>query len=425
MKPDRRVLPPALARGGSGNGRPAVRPGSRLHRNPPSIVSQRSDALDRRAHAARARAPGRASIGSISARWTRVWRASSTPGINPPYSFNRSRACGLFSDRWWSALWTTRSTLARGGFRKWIASEWVRSRPGRAGVRARASSGGRPDRVDAPDLRGQRANSSCWPLFARSSQIGLLQDLGAGACWRRFSRARCAEEKTGAGGPALQSYGEGGHGGAGERGAIGAPAVLMFGGETAIASVTHQLRPDAKFGCTGQGEPGYIGAPRWDARRFLTLARLVRRGRRAYTPARLPFAARGLRGGGAASTPVDFAAALGEALEECLGVLAAARATASKAASVNSIARRPASRPRRPEQRSLTGGKGRAGRSSRKWRAIRAGPRTAWSGCTRSRVGGIRARGRAVAPARGGARCGRAGSAPRGSGRAPRGAGDS
>ncbi|MGE5177809.1 MAG: acyl-CoA reductase [Bacteroidota bacterium] len=121
-----------------------------------------------------------------------------------------------------------------------------------------------------------------------------------------------------------------------ERAALAeAPAVLAFGGEIATASLARMCRPDAKTVFHGpKVSVAYLG------RGALSRANAPSAARRLAEDAALydqqgclsPHAIYVERGG--AVTPVDFAAALGEALEEALGYAPPKRSSASQAASL-------------------------------------------------------------------------------------------
>jgi hypothetical protein len=121
-----------------------------------------------------------------------------------------------------------------------------------------------------------------------------------------------------------------------ERAALAsAPAVLAFGGESAIASIARQLRPDAKVVLHGpKVSLGYVGKGALGRAALRGLARQAALDVALYDQQGClsPHAFYVERG--AAATPVDFAAALGEALESASEELPRREPTATEAAAV-------------------------------------------------------------------------------------------
>jgi hypothetical protein len=211
--------------------------------------------------------------------------------------------------------------LARGGLRKWIASELGsvsaldRPVPTREGVLRRAVGPEWMFQVYA----GNVPAVPVWPmltalvlksaLFAKTSaqEPVLAPHLARAIAEEDEALGRCLAVVWWKGGTAEM-----------ERAALAeAPAVLAFGGETAIASLARQPRPDARVLFHGpKVSLAYVG------RGALTRANVAAAARRLALDASLydqqgclsPHAVYVERG--AAVTPVDFAAAIGEALQE-------------------------------------------------------------------------------------------------------------
>lgn len=229
--------------------------------------------------------------------------------------------------------------LARGGFRKWIASELGsvaaldEPAPTREGVLRRATG---PEWM-LQIYAGNVPTVPVWPLFSAlllksallaktSAQEPLLAPLLARAI---------AEEDSELGACIAVLWWKGGTAELERAALAAAPAVLAFGGETAIASVTHQLRPDAKFVLHGpKVSLAYIGRAALGRAALPGLALQVAEDVALYDQQGClsPHAVYVERGG--AATPVDFAAALGEALETASASLPRREPTASEAASV-------------------------------------------------------------------------------------------
>ncbi|HLQ67497.1 MAG TPA: acyl-CoA reductase [Candidatus Limnocylindrales bacterium] len=229
--------------------------------------------------------------------------------------------------------------LARGGFRKWIASELgavsALDEPAatREGVLRRATG---PEWM-LQIYAGNVPTVPVWPLFSAlllksalfaktSAQEPLLAPLLARAI---------AEEDAELGACVAVVWWKGGTAELERAALAAAPAVLAFGGDHAIASIARQLRPDAKVVLHGpKVSLAYIGRGALGRAALPGLARQVAQDVALYDQQGClsPHAVYVERG--APVTPVDFAAALGEALEAASTSLPRREPTASEAASV-------------------------------------------------------------------------------------------
>jgi hypothetical protein len=229
--------------------------------------------------------------------------------------------------------------LARGGFRKWIASELGsvsaldEPAPTREGVLRRATG---PEWM-LQIYAGNVPTVPVWPLFsALLLKSALLAKTSAQEPLLAPLLARTiADEDVELGACIAVVWWKGGTDELERAALAAAPAVLAFGGETAIASVTHQLRPDAKFVLHGpKVSLAYIGRAALGRAALPGLAKQVAEDVALYDQQGClsPHAVYVERGG--AATPVDFAAALGEALEEASASLPRREPSASEAASV-------------------------------------------------------------------------------------------
>lgn len=229
--------------------------------------------------------------------------------------------------------------LTRGGLKRWVDSELGsssaldRPTPGPDGVGRQAHGPEWMFQVYA----GNVPTVPVWPLVSAlilksallaktSSQEPLLAPLLARAI---------AEEDEDLGSCLAVVWWKGGSGDLDRAALADARAVLAFGGEAATASLARQARPDARLVLHGpKVSIGYIG------RHALARAALPKLAERAALDVALydqrgclsPHAYYVERGG--ATAPVDFAVALGRALDAASTSLPRRRPTESEAASV-------------------------------------------------------------------------------------------
>jgi acyl-CoA reductase LuxC len=229
--------------------------------------------------------------------------------------------------------------LARGGLRKWIASELGsvsaldQPTPTREGILRRALG---PEWM-LHIYAGNVPTVPVWPLFSApllksallaktSSQEPVLAPMLARAI---------AEEDPDLGECMAVIWWKGGTIELERTAFTNAPAILAFGGESAIANIARQTRVDAKLVLHGHKiSLGYIGKGALGRSALRGLARQAALDVSLYDQhgCLSPHAFYVERGGGA--TPVDFAGALGEALEESSAELPRREPSAAEAASV-------------------------------------------------------------------------------------------
>lgn len=229
--------------------------------------------------------------------------------------------------------------LARGGLRKWIASELGavaaldRPMPTREGVLRRAVGPEWMFHVYA----GNVPAVPVWPMLsALLLKSALLAKSSAQEPVLAPHLARAiAKEDADLGECLAVVWWKGGTAELDRAALESAPAVLAFGGGPAIASLARGMRPDARIVLHGpRVSLAYVG------RGALTRGNAPAAARRLALDAALydqqgclsPQAAYVERGG--AVTPVDFAAALGEALEEAAHSLPRHEPSAADAATV-------------------------------------------------------------------------------------------
>jgi acyl-CoA reductase-like NAD-dependent aldehyde dehydrogenase len=229
--------------------------------------------------------------------------------------------------------------LARGGLRRWIASELGsvsaldRPVPTREGVLRRAVGPEWMFQIYA----GNVPAVPVWPMLtALVLKSALLAKTSAQEPVLAPHLARAiAEEDEGLGRCMAVVWWKGGTAEL-ERAALAeAPAVLAFGGETAITSLARQTRPDAKSVFHGpKVSLAYVG------RGALSRANLAHAARRLALDVSLydqqgclsPHAVYAERGG--AVTPLDLAAAIGEALQESAEALPRREPSATESAAL-------------------------------------------------------------------------------------------
>lgn len=228
--------------------------------------------------------------------------------------------------------------LARGGLRKWLVSELgspsALDRPSTTGGALRAAHG--PEWM-LQIFAGNVPTVSIWPLFyapllksallaKSSSQEPILAPLVA---------RTIAEVDPEIGECLAVVWWKGGATELDRAALADAPAVLAFGGDVAMASIARQAKPGAALVLHGpKVSIGYIG------RHALTRGALPKLAERAALDVALydqqgclsPHAYYVERRG--AVSPVDFAAALGEALQSFAGLLPRREPTATEAAAI-------------------------------------------------------------------------------------------
>jgi len=248
--------------------------------------------------------------------------------------------CGRFSAQMAErALDDAFEPLARGGFRKWIAAELGsvsaldQPVPTREGVLRRAIGPEWMLHVYA----GNVPTVPVWPLFsALLLKSALLAKTSAQEPLLAPHLARTiAEEDAGLGACLAVVWWKGGAAELERAAFAAAPAVLAFGGEAAIASIARQLRPDAKVVLHGSKVSlAYIGRGSLTRGALPGLARQVAQDVALYDQQGClsPHAVYVERG--AAASAVDFAAALGEALESASTDLPRREPSATEAATV-------------------------------------------------------------------------------------------
>ena len=236
------------------------------------------------------------------------------------------------------ALDDTFAPLARGGLRKWLVSELgsasALDRPSATGGALRAAHG--PEWM-LQIFAGNVPTVSVWPIFSApllksallaksSSQEPILAPLVA---------RTIAEVDPEIGECLAVVWWKGGATELDRAALADAPAVLAFGGDVAMASVARQAKPGASLVLHGpKVSIGYIG------RHALTRGALKKLAERAALDVALydqqgclsPHAYYVERRGSV--SPVDFAAALGEALQGFEGLLPRREPTATEAAAI-------------------------------------------------------------------------------------------
>ena len=229
--------------------------------------------------------------------------------------------------------------LAHGGLRRWIASELGsvsaldRPVPTREGVLRRAVGPEWMFQVYA----GNVPAVPVWPMLtALVLKSALLAKTSAQEPVLASHLARAIADEDEALGRCMAVIWWKGGTSELERAALAqAPAVLAFGGETAITSLARQTRPDAKTVFHGpKVSLAYVG------RGALSRANLPNAARRLALDVSLydqqgclsPHAVYAERGG--AATPLDFAAAIGHALQESAGAMPRREPTATESAAL-------------------------------------------------------------------------------------------
>ena len=228
--------------------------------------------------------------------------------------------------------------LARGGLRKWLVSELgsasALDRPSTVGGALRAAHG--PEWM-LQIYAGNVPTVSIWPLLiAPLLKSALLAKTSSQEPILAPLLARTIAEVDSEIGECLAVvWWKGGQAELDRVALTDAPAVLAFGGDVAMASVARQARPGAALVLHGPKlSIGYIG------RHALTRAALPKLAERAALDVALydqqgclsPHAYYVERRG--AVSPVDFAAALGHALESFAGTLPRREPTATEAAAI-------------------------------------------------------------------------------------------
>ena len=248
--------------------------------------------------------------------------------------------CGRFSGPMAErALDDAFEPLARGGLRKWIASELGsvsaldQPTPTREGILRRALG---PEWM-LQIYAGNVPTVPVWPLFSApllksallaktSSQEPVLAPMLARAI---------AEEDPDLGECMAVIWWKGGTIELERTAFTNAPAILAFGGESAIANIARQTRVDAKLVLHGHKiSLGYIGKGALGRSALRGLARQAALDVSLYDQQGClsPHAFYVERGG--AATPVDFAGVLGEALDESSVELPRRGPSAAESASV-------------------------------------------------------------------------------------------
>jgi len=216
--------------------------------------------------------------------------------------------------------------LARGGFRKWIASELGavsaldEPAPTREGVLRRATG---PEWM-LQIYAGNVPTVPVWPLLsALLLKSALLAKTSAQEPLLAPLLARTiAEEDAELGACIAVVWWKGGTAELERAALAAAPAVLAFGGETAMASIARQIRPDARVVTHGpKVSLAYVGRGALSRPALAGLARQVAEDVALYDQhgCLSPHAIYVERGGDIG--PAAFASALGSALEELRDVL--------------------------------------------------------------------------------------------------------